>query len=103
MRAAEPVDALEILQVERHERGGAAGCLDLVVELFEPADGARDRDDMGAGRGEALGGVVADPARGAGDDGDPAFKRLALAHAVSARRLRCRISPAPSLSVSRVG
>ena len=79
-RRAEAVDAFEVLEVERHQRGGAAGRLDLVVEFLKTADRARNGDDMRAGRGEALGGVVADAARGAGDDGDAAFERLRFGH-----------------------
>ena len=43
---------------------------DRVVELLEPADGARHRDHMGAGAGERERGRCADTARGAGDEGD---------------------------------
>ena len=32
---------------ERHQGRGAASGLDLVVKLFQPADGARQRHDMG--------------------------------------------------------
>ena len=60
----------EILHVERHQRGARAGRLDLVVELFEAADGARDRDDMGAGLRQFERQRRADAARGAGDEGD---------------------------------
>ena len=48
----EPVDPLVVPEVERNERRRAAGPLDRVVELLEPADGARDRDDMRAGLGQ---------------------------------------------------
>ena len=47
-RKPEPVDALVVLEVERHQGGGAARALDRVVELLEPADGAGDSDDMRA-------------------------------------------------------
>jgi hypothetical protein len=36
-RGAEPRDALIVLEVERDERGGAAGGADRIVELLEPA------------------------------------------------------------------
>src|SRR6516162_1130040 len=67
---AEPVDAQVVLEVERHERGRSAQALDRIVELLEPADGARERDNMGAGFGERERGGVADAARGAGDERD---------------------------------
>ena len=51
-REREPRDAVAVLHVERHQRGGAAGGLDLVVEFFQPADGARDRHHMRAGLGK---------------------------------------------------
>ncbi len=50
----------------------AAGRADLVVEFLEPADRARDRDDVRAGRAERQRDGAADAARGAGDDGDAA-------------------------------
>ncbi len=49
---AQPVDGVEIAQVHRHQRRGAAELLDLVVGLFQPAHGARHQDDMGAGLGQ---------------------------------------------------
>ena len=49
MTRAEPVDAGEILEVERHQRGAAALGADRVVKFLEPAGGARHRDHMGAG------------------------------------------------------
>src|SRR5262249_5617265 len=67
---AEPVDALVVLEIERHERGRTAQGLDRVVEVLEPADGARERDNMGAGLGQRERGGVADAARGAGDERD---------------------------------
>jgi len=66
----EPGDAVEIGEVERHQRGGAAVLADLVVEFFEATLRARHGDDMGAGLGECKCGGTADAARGAGDDGD---------------------------------
>ena len=58
-RAAQPVDAGHVGEVERHQRRLALAVrrarLDLVVELFQPADGARHRDHMRAGRGQLLG------------------------------------------------
>ena len=48
-RQRQPGDAVAVLHIERHQRGRAAGRLDLVVEFFQAADGARHRDDMRAG------------------------------------------------------
>ena len=75
-RGAEPRDAVEVFQVERHERGGRAGFLDLVVELFQAADRARQRHDMRAGLRQRERGRKADPARGAGDKRDTAGEGL---------------------------
>ncbi len=69
-RGAEPHDAVVVLEVERHQRGRAADGADRVVELFQPADRARDRDHMRARARERERGRVADAARGAGDERD---------------------------------
>ncbi len=53
--AAELVDELAVAQVERHQRCLAAELADLVVDLLQPADGARGEDDMRALAGEAQG------------------------------------------------
>jgi hypothetical protein len=58
------------VEVEGHERGRAAGGLDRIVQLFEPAHGAGAGDDMGAGLGEFQGGEISDAARRAGDQRD---------------------------------
>ena len=52
-RRAEPRDAVEIGEVERHQRGAAAVFPDLVVELLQAALRARDGHDMRAGRASA--------------------------------------------------
>ena len=44
----EAVDPLVVLEVERHQGGGAACALDGVVELLEPADRTGNSDDMRA-------------------------------------------------------
>ena len=49
---------------------------DRVVELLDPADRARDRDDMGAGARDRDSCRVADAARGAGDERDPVSEGL---------------------------
>ena len=69
---AEPIERVEILDVDGDQRGGRASGLDGVVQLFERALGAGQRHDMGAGFGKRDGGGTADAARGAGDERDPA-------------------------------
>ena len=69
-RRAQPGDAVEIGEVERHQRGAAAVFADLVVEFLQPALRARDGHDMRAGAGKRARGGIADAARGAGDEGD---------------------------------
>src|SRR5258708_12726097 len=67
---AEPIDALVILEVERHERGRTTQGLDRVIELLEPADRARERDNMGAGAGQRERGAIPDAPRAPPDDPD---------------------------------
>ena len=67
-RQRQPRDAVGVFDVERHQRGGAAGRFDLVVEFFQAADRARHRHDMGARFGEMQRQRRADAARGAGDE-----------------------------------
>ena len=69
-RRAEPRDALEIGEVERHQRGAAATFTDLVVEFLEAALRSRHRHDMRTGLGECEGRGIADAAGGAGNEGD---------------------------------
>ena len=54
----------------------AAGGADRVVELFQPADRARDRDHVRAGLRELECGRHADPARSAGDERDAVGERF---------------------------
>ncbi len=86
-RAAEPVDTLIIGKIERHQSGATAGRGYFVVQFLQPAGGAGERDDMGAGRSECLGGVVADAARGAGDqrNAPPSFPLRGLGAALTPR------------------
>ena len=70
-RRAEPGDAVEIGEIERHQRRRAAVLADFVVELFEPGLRPRHRHDMRAGLRQRARGGIADAARGAGDEGDP--------------------------------
>ena len=75
-RGAEAIERCEIFQIERNERGAAAGFLDFVVDIFEPADRARDEDDMRAGSRERLGRRLPDAARRAGDERNAPFERF---------------------------
>ena len=71
---AEPVERIEILDVARHQGRLAAVRADCIVEIFERALGAGQRDDVGAGPGELKGDGAADAARGARHEGDAALK-----------------------------
>src|SRR5579863_5649541 len=67
---AEPRDAVKIGQAERYQRRLAAILSYLVVEFFQPALGARDRNNVRAGLRECACRGIADAARGAGDESD---------------------------------
>jgi hypothetical protein len=68
---ADHVELLGLLyEVERQQRGGAAGGADPVVGGFQPALGARRQHDMDAAGGERDRRGLPDAARGAGDEGD---------------------------------
>ena len=69
-REREPGDAVRILHVERHQRCRAALGLDLVIELFQPADRPRHRHHMRAGLRQFERQRRANTARGAGDQRD---------------------------------
>ena len=60
--SAEPVDSLEVLQVEWHQSCGTAKVADFVVELLKSTYSPSQRDDMGTGRGERQGGGRTDSA-----------------------------------------
>ena len=111
-REREPRDAVAVLHVERHQRGGAAGGLDLVVELLQPADGARDGDDMRAGLRQCERDGRANAARGAGDQrdtvgegfGSSASAELPAGQMASASNDNCRgLASCAPRSVSAVG
>jgi len=68
------VEAVELAQIERHQRRLAAGGADRVVELIEAALGARQGNDMGTLRRQALGHGGTDAARGAGHQREPAVQ-----------------------------
>src|SRR5258706_10826575 len=69
-RRAKPGDAVEVGEVERHQRRAAAVLSDLVVELFETALRSRHRNHMRAGFRERARCRIADAARCAGDESD---------------------------------
>src|SRR5258706_16079403 len=69
-RSAKARDAVEIYQVERHQRGASAVLSDFVIQLFKAALGACHRDDMRAGLCQRPRSGIADAARGAGDESD---------------------------------
>ena len=104
----EPGNAVEILHVERHQSGSAAGRLDLVVQFFKPAAGARHRDDVGAGLRQFERNRRANAARGAGDKRDAVGERLThtdgTGQLASASNDNCRgEAVSPVWSVSAVG
>ena len=103
--AASRYEPAKSRDVERRQRGRTAGCADRVVELFETADRARERDHMRAGARQHECGGAADAARGAGDERDPTEqggKRDSSARLGEQRELRCGAS-SPSTSVRWVG
>jgi len=53
---AQSVNRGEILQIERHKRSRSSALLDFVVSLFQPANGARDQNDMSVFRRQRFGG-----------------------------------------------
>src|SRR5258705_10372000 len=69
-RRAKPGDAVEIGEVERHQRRAAAAFSDLVVELFETALRSRHRNHMRAAIRELARAGIADAARCAGHKGE---------------------------------
>ena len=74
-RSAQPVDLLAVAEVHGHERRGLSRCaLHGVVDLLQAAGGAGDEDEPRALGREAPRDGRADPARGAGDERDPAFE-----------------------------
>src|SRR5437667_7626347 len=79
-RRGQFVDLDEIAQVERHQRGAAAGGADPVIGLFEATDRARGQHKLGALAGEAFRHRGADAARGAGDQRDLASTSAPAAH-----------------------
>jgi hypothetical protein len=73
--AAELVDPVAVSDVERDQGGVLArGREHRIVQRLEPALGARGGDQMGARLGQPQGDGAADPAAGAGDQGDPALQ-----------------------------
>src|SRR5258708_19659417 len=68
-RRAKPRDAVEIGEVQWHQRGAAAVLSDLVVELLQSALRARDGHNMRAGTGECAGASVAYATSGPSNQG----------------------------------
>ena len=104
-RRAQPVDAVAVAQIERHERRFAAGRLDVVVEFFETAHRARDGDDMRAAAARFERGLIADAAARPGDEDDLARESRTsdqLASRISESVLGS-VLPRPVRSVSVVG
>ena len=54
--------------------------VDRILDLLEPAGGARGEDDMRAGRGQRLGGGGADAAARAGDEGELCPASVSVMH-----------------------
>ena len=75
-REAEPIERGEILEVERHERCGAAGLLDFVVDFFQRADRARHEDHMRAGRRQRQSRRASNAARSAGDERNAVWRMI---------------------------
>ena len=69
-RRAEPRDAVEVGEIERHQCGAAAILADIVVEFFKACLRARHRDDMRASFRQRARGGIAEAARRAGDESD---------------------------------
>ena len=70
LRRGQTVDHLGLFQIERHQRGAAAGRLDLVVQFFQRTGGAGDANHMRALGGITLGNRGTNAAAGAGDQRD---------------------------------
>ena len=80
-RWTELVDFVAPADVEFDERRLAAESADLVVELFEPADGARGDDDVRALPGKLERHGTADAAGSAGHQRQAIFERFLILHA----------------------
>ncbi len=74
-RRPQPIESVEVLQIEGYERRARTGGADLVVEFLERALRAGQRHDVGARAGELQRGRTADAAGRAGDDRDAVFER----------------------------
>ena len=77
-RWAELVDFVALADVEFEERCLAAKSADLVVELFQPADGARGDDDVRALPGKLERHGTADAAGSAGHQRQAIFERFLI-------------------------
>ena len=99
------VDGIEVLEIQRHqERGLAADGADLVIQLFERADGAGGEDEVGAFLRVSNGDGAADAAAGSGHQTDAAGERsVRRAHAGWASSESWAATMPPSWSVRAVG
>ena len=79
-RRPELIELVALGKVDLQQRRLAAALADLVVELFQGADGARGDDDVGAVLGEGDGHGATDAARGAGHECEPVFERFLVFH-----------------------
>ena len=67
-------------EVHRSDRGIAAGVVDALLDRFQCRRAARDEQDMRAFGGKRLGDRGADPAAGAGDEGELVREGLGVGH-----------------------
>lgn len=70
---AQRIDGVHIGEIEGNQRRGAADGLDGVVQILEAADRAGAGNDMRTGLGKFQRREIADTARRAGDERDPAL------------------------------
>ncbi len=90
-RRGQAVDQLGLFQIQRHQRGAAALCLDLVVQFLQRAGGAGHADHMGTLGGIAFGDGGTDAAAGAGDQRDAVLQAHGYSRVVGpAHRLASR-------------
>ena len=108
-RRDQPGDSVGLGQIDRGDRGAAAGFEDCVLDRFELLRVARGQDDMRALRRQRQGGRRADAAARAGDQRELAGERLSFnrfgRHAAfpTASRLSCAGTSRSARSVSQVG
>ncbi len=105
--AAQPVDGVEIGEIEGRQRRFAAGRAHRVVGLLQPAGGTAEQDQPGALGGEAPRHRGTDAARRAGDErdapGQPAASAAHGSQTSSASSESCAVLVPPTMSVRSVG